>query len=186
MGVSGDGGVEGIHSLGGVDHQQSDVGGFEMLARHDDGKLLGHQVGLAFAANAGGVDEAEGLSVTFDDFVDRVAGGAGDGGDDSARGAGQVIQERGFAYVGVADDGDFGFGCRLLIFDHFFAFLARGRFILAGGDAGATFQLQRFDHRVQQIVDASSVFGGDGEDSADARAGGRRLRGLAAYRCRLY
>jgi hypothetical protein len=37
---------------------------------------------LAFAADAGGVDEAEAASIVLDDFVDRIARGAGDGRDD--------------------------------------------------------------------------------------------------------
>ena len=48
-------------------------------------------------------------AVVLDDFVDGVAGGARDGGDDGAVGGGEGVQERGFADVGVADDGDFGF-----------------------------------------------------------------------------
>ena len=48
-------------------------------------------------------------AVVLDDFVDGVAGGAGDGRDDGARGAGERVQQRGFADVGAADDGDRGF-----------------------------------------------------------------------------
>ena len=87
VGVAGDGGVELADAFGGVDDEQRDVGGFEMFARHDDRKFLGHEMRLAFAANAGGVDEAEAASVVLDDFVDGVAGGAGDGRDDGAVGA---------------------------------------------------------------------------------------------------
>jgi len=46
------------------------------FARHDDRELFGHQVRLAFAADAGGIDEAESASVVLDDFVDCVARGA--------------------------------------------------------------------------------------------------------------
>ena len=39
---------------------------------------------LAFLADAGGVDDDEGLAVFFESNVDAVAGGAGDFGDDDA------------------------------------------------------------------------------------------------------
>jgi hypothetical protein len=42
-------------------------------------------------------------------FVHRIAGGAGDGRDDGAAGAGERVEQRGFAHVGAADDGDLGF-----------------------------------------------------------------------------
>ena len=47
-------------------------------------------------------------------FIDGVAGGAGDGGDDGAVSAGEGVEEGGFADVGAADDGDGGFN--LLVF----------------------------------------------------------------------
>ena len=59
VGVAADGSVGGGDTLGGVDDEERNVGGFEMTARHDDGELLGHEVGLPFAANAGGIDDAE-------------------------------------------------------------------------------------------------------------------------------
>ena len=69
-------GIELADAFGGIDDQQRDVGAFQMLARHHDRKLLRHQVRLAFAANAGGIDEAKAPSVVLDDFVDCVARGA--------------------------------------------------------------------------------------------------------------
>ena len=59
---------------------------FQMLARHDDGQLLGHQLGLALAADAGGIDEAIALAFVLHQFVNRIARGAGNGRDDGARG----------------------------------------------------------------------------------------------------
>ena len=59
VGVAADGGVAGGNAFGGVEDQQRDVGGFEVPAGHDDGELFRHEVGFAFAADAGGVDEAE-------------------------------------------------------------------------------------------------------------------------------
>src|ERR1700722_606806 len=70
---------------------------------------------FAFAANAGGVDEAEAASVVLEDFVDGVARGAGYGRDDGAVGRGERVQQRGLADVGVTDDGDFGFVGRIVV-----------------------------------------------------------------------
>ena len=64
--VTGDRRVERGDAFGGIDDDQCHIGGFEMLARHDHRELLGHQVRLAFAADAGSVDEAEGLAVALD------------------------------------------------------------------------------------------------------------------------
>ena len=72
-------------------------------------ELLGHQVRLALAADARGVNKAELAALELDDLIDRIAGGAGDGRDDGAGGAGEGVEERGFADVGPADDGDRGF-----------------------------------------------------------------------------
>ena len=41
-----------------------------------------------------------------DDFVDGIAGGAGDGRDDGAGFSDELIQERGLADVGMSDDGN--------------------------------------------------------------------------------
>ena len=109
MGVAADVGVEGGDAFGGVEDEEGDVGGFEMLAGHDDGELLRHEVGLALAADAGGVDETEVVVVAGDDFVDGVAGCSGDGADDGAVGAGEGVEQGGFADVGTANDGDVGF-----------------------------------------------------------------------------
>ena len=84
MRVSGDGSVELAHAFGGINHQQRNVGGFKMFARHDHGKFFRHQMSLAFAANAGSIDKAKALAVALDDFVDRIARGAGNGRDDGA------------------------------------------------------------------------------------------------------
>ncbi len=91
VGVAADGGVGGGDAFGGVDDEQGDVGGFEVAAGHDDGELFRHEMGLAFATDAGGVDEAEAGRRVLDDLVDGVARGAGDGRDDGAVGAGERV-----------------------------------------------------------------------------------------------
>ena len=76
MCVSSDRSIELADTFGGVDHQQRDVGTFEVLACHHDRKLFCHQMCLAFAANAGRIDEAETASVVLDNFVYGVPSGA--------------------------------------------------------------------------------------------------------------
>ena len=80
-----------------------------MLAGHNYRQLLGHELGLALATDTGGVDETEVVRAAGDDFVDCVAGGAGDGRYDGARAASKCVEQRGFADVGTANDGDLGF-----------------------------------------------------------------------------
>ena len=108
VGVAADVGVEGGDSVGGVEDEEADVGGLEMLAGHDDGQLLGHELGLALATDAGSIDETEVVRAAGDDLVDCVAGGAGDGRDNGACAAGEGVEQGGFADVGTADDGDLG------------------------------------------------------------------------------
>ena len=104
--IAADVGVVGGHAFGSVDHEQGDVAGFEMTAGHDDGEFFGHQMGLALAADAGGVDEAQALAFVLDDFVDGVARGACNGRNDGPRSSGKRIEQRRFADVGTADDRD--------------------------------------------------------------------------------
>jgi len=108
VGVAADVGVEGGDSVGGVEDEEADVGGLEVLAGHDDGELFGHELGLALATDSGRVDETEVVRAAGDDLVHSIAGGAGDGRDDGARGAGEGVEQGGFADVGTANDGDLG------------------------------------------------------------------------------
>src|SRR6185312_11028131 len=63
--ISADGGVGGSDTLGGVDDEKRNVRGFEMAAGHDDGKLLGHEIGFALASDSGGVDDTKALAVVL-------------------------------------------------------------------------------------------------------------------------
>src|SRR5206468_3826050 len=69
--VTADVGVRRGDSLTRVDDEQRHVSGFEVLAAHDDAELFGEKLGLALAADAGGVDETEAVAVALYDFVDR-------------------------------------------------------------------------------------------------------------------
>ena len=199
MGVASDVGVEGGDAFGGVEDEEADVGGFEVLAGHDDGELLGHEVGLALAADAGGVDEAEVVLAAGDDFVDGVAGGSGDGRDDGAVGSGEGVEQGGFAYVGAADDGDFGFfgvegavgaeeagafgirfevqGSRFEGRTRWLGIVGTGlvfvHFIFGGeeGFGGGYFGGgEDGEDFVEEVADADVVLGGDGLDVGEAEA----------------
>jgi len=176
VGVAADVGVEGGDAFGGVEDEEADVGCLEVLAGHDDGELFGHETGLALATDSGGVDETEVVRAAGDDLVHSVAGGAGDGRDDGARAAGEGVEQGGLADVGTADDGDAG-----LVLDECavgaeaagwfdginppFARSGEGwgtRFRGRGGEGG--------EDGVEEVADAGAVFGGDGEDVAEAEA----------------
>ena len=88
VGVSADGRVGGGDTFLRVDDQQGDVGRLEVPTGHDDRELLGHLMGFALAPNSGRVDDAVAVALVVENFVDGVAGGAGDGRDDGAAGAG--------------------------------------------------------------------------------------------------
>src|SRR5271166_2695678 len=45
------------HAFRRINQHQRDVGGFKVLARHHDRKLLSHQLGLPFATNSCGIYE---------------------------------------------------------------------------------------------------------------------------------
>src|ERR1039458_6145884 len=109
VGVTADVGVEGVDAFGGVEDEERDIGGLEVLAGHDDGELLGHELGLALAADAGGVDETEVVAGAGDDFIYSIPSCTGYRTDDGAVGAGEGVEQGGLADVGTADDGDFGF-----------------------------------------------------------------------------
>ena len=99
---------------------EGEVGGGEFGAAvddHDDGGGFGEGgLGLAedFGGDEGGVvgDDAAGVDdagvagLPLDEAVDAVAGDAGLVADDGAAGAGEAIEEGGFADVGAAADGD--------------------------------------------------------------------------------
>ena len=205
VGVAADGGVGAGDAFGGVDDQQRHVGGFEVAAGHDDAELLGHQVGLALAADAGGVDKAQLLALELDDLVDRVAGGAGDGRDDGAGGSGEGVEQRGFADVGAADDGDRGF----VLLELAVGAVQRTASSASSGSTSPSATVGEFDRSsapdsasasadrlpvsaagrgdrrgdgVEQVADAQAVLGADGKDVADAQLAevfGGRGHGLA-------
>src|SRR3546814_4775039 len=73
----------------------------EFGARAAHAFALDHIKGLA---QAGGIDQGQLDAVDAHGFVQQVAGGAGDVGDDGAVAAGQRVEQRALAGVGRADD----------------------------------------------------------------------------------
>ena len=77
--IAADGSVGSGYALCGVDHQQRHVSRLKVTAGHDHAHLFGHQVRLALAADAGCIDKPELVALKLDHFIDRIAGGAGNG-----------------------------------------------------------------------------------------------------------
>src|ERR1019366_7219357 len=190
VGVAADVGVEGGDAFGGVEDEERDVGGFEVLAGHDHRQLLGHELGLALAADAGGVDEAEVVAGAGDDLVYSIPSCTGYRADDGAGGSGEGVEQGGFADVGAADDGDAGFvglqGAVGAEQPRLLRFAVRGsrfegrqirRFWLRQNDGrlGSDGALrggrgEGGEDLVEQVADAGAVLGGDGEDVGEAEA----------------
>src|SRR5713226_5500957 len=84
--------VQRRNSLLSVEQNDRDVGALKTLARHRDGKFFSHRESLAFAPNAGGVDDAKSLPWSFQQRIDRVASCAGNRRNDRALFAEQTVQ----------------------------------------------------------------------------------------------
>lgn len=103
-------------------------------------------------ADAGGIHETPGLAAELDEFIDRVAGGAGSVVHHHSLGAGKLVQEGGLADVGASDQGD--------------PARAAGAFDALNGG-----KLRQGVHDVvQQVGDAAAVQRGDGVRLAEAQA----------------
>ena len=79
--------------MGGVEHEDADIGGLDGADGAHDGVELEVLGDLGFAPEAGGVDEVEVEAEEVVVRVDGVAGGAGDGGDHGAMFAGDHVDE---------------------------------------------------------------------------------------------
>ena len=104
---------------------------------------------LACAAQAGGVDHDQRPPVDLERQVDRVAGRAGDVGDDHALGAEEAVDQRGLADVGAADHGQ-----------------ADGALVLAPATSSASGSA--VDDAVEQVAGAEALRGRDGHRVAEA------------------
>ncbi len=106
MGSVGDGGCELLvfcgAGLGGVEDVEDEVGFGQGFAGFGDAE--GFSFIAAGGSDAGGVDEGDGDAFDGEAFGDGVARGAGGGGDDGAVALDELVEERGFAGVGAADE----------------------------------------------------------------------------------
>src|ERR1700683_999411 len=113
---------------------------------------------LAFAANSGGVDEAEAASIVLNNFVDCIARGAGNGRNNGGVGSREAIQQRRLPDVGMADDGDFGFVDGRIVGGRWPLVVGRWRFI------PVFFEWLRprqgVKHVLERLVDSAAVLGG--------------------------
>ncbi len=92
--------------LGGVDQDDRDLRLLDGGGGTQRGVVVGALLEVDALADARRVDELPGDTAEFDQFVDRVAGGAGDLVDDDALLAGHLVQQRGLADVRAADQRD--------------------------------------------------------------------------------
>src|SRR5215469_13986424 len=145
-----------------------------MLACHDHGKLLGHQMRFALAPDSSRVDEAKALAIPLDHLVDGIACRAGDRGDDGSIRFGEAVQERRLADVGMADDCNSHFrrpasGVRRQLFCLARLSLVAGGWLFCCALCSACLG-KMCDYRIEQLVDAASVLGGNREHSLDTEA----------------
>src|SRR5690242_2164374 len=110
MRVTADGRVRGGHTFSSVDDQQCNVRGLQVLARHHHRELLCHKLSLTLAADAGRVDEAQTVAVTFDNLVHRIASRARDWRNNGARASRELIQQRRFPDIWTTNDCDLYLG----------------------------------------------------------------------------
>ena len=141
-------------ACGEVDDEHAEVGAADGFLGAHGGEDLHRVVALAARAQAGGVDEGEVLALEGVGQIDRVAGGAGDFGNDGALVLEDGVDERGLAGVGLADDGELdadgfrdfgdGFGFRDERGDDLVDFIAELAEIAAvfGGDEDAGFETE--------------------------------------------
>ncbi len=125
---------------GGIDHQQGHIGALDGFERTQDAVLLHAMFDLAALADAGRIDQGDFQAVHIDLCIGRIPCRAGDGTDDGAFLADQLIQQAGFAGVRLAHHRDLDAVVFLL------------RFLF--GEGG--------HQRVEQVAGPGAVHGGDG------------------------
>ena len=89
----------------GVDQEQADLGPLHRHMGAENAEMLDAVIDLGLAANACRVDEGKGADLVLQSRVHSVARGACDVGDDQAVLADELVDDGGFARVGLADDG---------------------------------------------------------------------------------
>ena len=130
------------HALLRVDHDEAHVRAVNGHGRAQHAVTLDHIVDLRLFAHTGGVDKDILALLVFKIRVDGVARRTGNIADDHALGAENAVRERGFANIGLTDEGDLD---DVLIF---FLFLLGWKVLKAG---------------VEQVARAVAVDGGNGD-----------------------
>ncbi len=148
--------------LTGVDQDDGDLGLLDGCRRTQRGVVVGALLEVHTAADTGRVDELPGLAAELDQLVDGVAGGAREGVHDDPVLAGHLVQQRGLADVGAADERD----------------TARAAQCGAEGLGGGLGQ--RLQHRVEQVTGTAAVQRGDRVRFAEAQGPERGGVGLPA------
>ena len=145
-------------ALGGVDHEEGDVGVVDRPQGTHERVVLGGVVDPRATAHPGGVDEDDRAVLGVDERVDRVAGRAWQVVDDRAIVTDEAVEQRRLADVGPADDGDaWGvepFRRRLEIDRHRHAV---GRGVIAVGDVAV--RREAVDDDVEEIAGTAAVEG---------------------------
>ena len=93
-------------ALGGIGHQDGDVGPLERVGGAQQRVFLDALFDPASAADAGGVHQHDAAPVEFDELVDAVARRARDLAHDGALRSDERVEEAGLAHVGPTDDRD--------------------------------------------------------------------------------
>ena len=101
-------GILRLDASGGVDHQDADIRSLDGADRTDHRIILDILIDLLLLADAGGVDQIEVETELIILMIDRIAGGAGDIGDDVTFLADECIDERRLSGVGTTDDSELG------------------------------------------------------------------------------
>ena len=132
-------------AFGGVDENHADIRPVHRHVRAEDAVALHIFQYLGFSPDAGGIDEDKLPVLVFDAGIHSITGGSGDVRDNHPVFPGQTVDEGGFAYVGLADHGNFD---RIVVLSLFLL----GR--------------QVFQHLIQKVAGTVAVNGGNGDGIA--------------------
>ena len=148
-------------AVSGVDHDEAHIRPLNGQLGTHNGELLHPLVHLGLAADARRVDEHIAAVLVFIQGVHRVPGGAGHVADNDPLFAQNVVDERGFAHIGLANDG------------HLDAVVLFLPLVLLREVLQAL---------VQQVAGAVAVYGGDGDGVSQSQGVKFIYRGVGGSR----